>query len=147
MPSEKLTITGRLERAELKRQKPFHPSYYGSREQYDIFLDCQLTTDEGETVYFKSPHVNQSIASGGPFAINVYVIKNNAAGWFRELNADKSVASPGVPAENSLEPLFRCGQRITISGSVKARRVSQRNRPYVVLNRVKFLGMPLEQNY
>lgn len=142
--SEKITATGILERVELKIEAPYNSYKYFGGQTKEVFLDCAMVLPNGDTAYFKTPRGTFSIASGGNCAFPVYILDNIPA-WIAENPGSNPIATPGKPSTARIEPLVQVGQAITITGTVKARKVSRLGKPYVALNRVKFEGMPINQ--
>lgn len=138
--TETVTVTGVVERAELLKQTPFRPLYYGDiRERYEYRLDVALRLEDGQAVYFKSPAGRMSVGAAPGIAVVVYSVEGGAREWMREERPTGDAgacATPGKPNTNHLVPLVKVGDTITVTGRVKARKTSRKGKPYVVLTHV-----------
>lgn len=132
-----ITVTGTLEKADLTTRAPFMPTYYGpARERLEYYLDCCLRLPDGSVAYFKTPAVTRTVASCPGAAIVLFDVPPSAAQWVKEEGTVK-VATVGHSNNNQPVPLVRAGDTITISGRVKAERVSKRGNLYKSLTHVK----------
>lgn len=137
-----VTVTGTIERCDL-RQGP-HPDPYRGRyspnsEYYSLCLDIALRLDDGTAVYFKTPGGEMCVANCPGAAIVHYNFDGTSGDWMRESNPDggSRVATAERTNANTVEPTVKVGDRITISGRVKAERTSKAGHSYRVLNYVK----------
>jgi hypothetical protein len=135
-PSNRRTVTGIIETIKYEQNKPFMPSYYSPNEQYDLCLNVCLRLDDGKACYFRTVSGRRSIATASAVAIDMYFFDGESAKWMEE-TGDNNVATPYNPSNASWTAKVRVGQRITISGSVKADTVSRLGKPYIALNRVR----------
>lgn len=134
-------FTGTIKTLEIKIQPPFNRFQYWGGNTDEIFVFGSIELQGGITAYFKKMCGTHSIRSGGPFAINLYMVSDEGKGWVTEFNADKSVASPGVQARNRLALNFQAGDTISLSARVKGEeKVSRKGNRYVSLTHVKLQG-------
>jgi hypothetical protein len=147
-----IKVTGTLVRCDLRNEKDIyaHNRYSPNTERYVKFLDCQLQTDDGRTVYFQSPRTKWHVANGGPCAIVCFddSVRDQATGqyvfpadhpWFQEQGTIR-VATAERSADATLVSKWQAGDRITVSGRVKADRTSKAGKPYLVLNYIKVVA-------
>lgn len=140
--TQSLTVTGIIEKCSVEQgphPDPYVGKYAPQNEYYSLYLDITLRLDDGTAVYFHSPRAEMSVANCPVCAIVLYDLPGRSGDWMREINTESRVAAVGRPNTNTVEPTVKIGQRITISGRVKADRVSKAGRPYKVLNYVKLV--------
>jgi hypothetical protein len=134
------TFTGVVERATLEYRKPFDPyigKYSPNSEYADACLDVALRLDDGRMAYFTPPAARRVITSAPGCAIVTFSKLDGEVGkWLKEEGTER-VATPGKSNNNTLVPLVRVGDRITVTGRVKAEKVSKAGRPYITLNYVR----------
>jgi hypothetical protein len=132
------TITGKIETIKLERRKPYMPVYYSTAEHYEMVLEVCLRLADNSAVYFKVNTSSMCVASCPGAAVVTYGITNAGRGFVAEIEGS-GVATPGNPNKNGLRLLHSVGDTITITGTLKAAKVSKAGKPYQVLNRVKLI--------
>lgn len=145
MPATNVTVTGVVRRAEIKTRTPFDPyigRYSPNTEFLEFYGDFAVET-ETDTVYFKSPGVMRRVTCGGPIAIVTFALaKTNK--FLREVG-ENSVAEAGRPNDNRLELNIREGETVTITGRLKAEKVSRSGNPYRTLTHCKLESNHVEE--
>ena len=135
-----LTVTGTVERAELKHRPPYDP-YIGRydplpTERRDYYLDVTLRLDDGSTVYFNTTSGRMTISVCPGAAVVTISIDGGAADFLEEVKGN-AVATAEKPNANSIRPLVKVGDTITVTGRVKTATVSKKGNPYKVLTHVR----------
>jgi hypothetical protein len=154
MTTTTLTIAGSLTKCDVRREaeidRNYTHKYSPNTEHYSVFLDCELRTDDGGTVYFRTPSSPMNVTSCPGAAVvtfgdsdwdeasQSYVFPADHP-WLAK-SGNVAVATRERSADVSLVAKVKTGDRITIRGRVKADRVSKAGRPYRVLSHVKRIG-------
>lgn len=129
--------TGTVRKIEIEELPPYNPYKYWGGDVMEVFVVAQIEID-GLSAYFKVMAGTHSVRTGGPFAISLYQIGEKNP-WVHELNKDKSVASPGVQAQNRLELKVHVGDTISVRARQKGEeRTSRKGNRYISLTHVKF---------
>lgn len=134
-----ITITGRLTKVEAKRIKD--PDYLGvgryspNSERYLHFLNCCLTTEDGQRYFFDGPKVRQTVTSAPGVAVVLFDVEGEAEKWF-EYHGEPGdgVATAQRANSNRIEPRIKVGDIITIRASIKATKPT-----YMAVNRIKLV--------
>ncbi len=117
-----ITVTGVVERADLKSRKPYDP-YVGRydalpTERDDYYLDIAIRLADGSRVFFHTTTARRTVSCAIGTAVVVYNVTELAAQWMEETKGN-SIARPGEPNTNGLKALINIGDTITVTGRVK----------------------------
>lgn len=137
-------ITGTVVKAEIKTRAPYDP-YIGRYSPNTSFLEfyADLAIDTGDdTVYLKSPGVMRRVTCGGPIAIVNYELRESNK-FLREVGKNH-VAEAGKPNDNVLQLTIKEGDKVEISGRLKAQKVSKKGNPYRTLTHCKLENIHVE---
>lgn len=137
------TFTGEVARCDLKVRKPFQPHYYSQAEHNEWYLDMAVKLDDGRVLYFKTPAFPETIASCPMAAVVTYGGYGECLNWIKESwptgEERRAVAVPGTPNNNGPMAQVRIGDRVTVSGRIKAEKVSKAGNAYVTITHVRKL--------
>lgn len=108
------TLTGTIQSVKMQTREPYMgQSRYSRGTHTEYFLNIQMITNDGLTVYFNSPAATQSVSVAPGIAVIIYLIEGKAKTWLKETGENK-VSVPGVKNDNKLESLVNEGDIITI---------------------------------
>jgi hypothetical protein len=129
------TIIGQVVSAEIKTRAPYD-KYIGRYSPNTSFLEFYAefaVRTETDTVYFKSPGIIRRATNGGPVCVVTY--SKSETDFMREVGENK-VAEAGKPNDNVLVLKINIGDRIELTGRVKAAAVSRKGNAYRTLTHV-----------
>lgn len=130
-------VTGVVERADLIERAPFSRNRYMPGVETELVLDVCLRLPDGSAVYFKTVAARKVVASVPGAAVVTHTLDAEPAKWMKEVNKDRSVATPGVPNDNKVVSLVNVGDTVRVTGRVKADKVSRLGKSYRLLNWVR----------
>ena len=135
----RLTLTGTVQTVKVERKRPFYDDlakYDPNGERYDVCLNVSLKLEDGRTCYFNTPCGRMRVGNCPVASIVTYHLEGEVANWIEEQGTNR-IATQEKANDNVTVAKVKEGDTLTVSGTLKAEKVSKAGKPYIVLNRIK----------
>lgn len=134
-----ITVKGEIIQVSLKREKRidwnYTSRYAPNTEMYTVYLEVNMLSEDGETIYFSTPRIDMNVTNC-PGAAVVTFPRFGDNPWLDKVG-NNSVSTQDRTADIQLIPKIRMGDKINVKGRIKADKVSRNGKKYKVINYVK----------